>query len=287
MEMEEAEQSADRSNRRNVTIGLRAPGDFTVDDSVPVQQDSFGADIPMFGGYRPIPSTASPPPAAAEPRMMRLESVQPVSVNLIGFSDRHRLSKGSIGDELATWQVRVVRAKWFDIAEWAAFLTVVGCGLAMLRGSRKCKARFVFLTVIVGTILVLIPNLELWSDVINAAVFAVLTVVLPIYLLIAFGGALHRWFARWFERLPLGKRAIAIAAIIVLALTCLFTLRAMAEEVQRSQETEVRSRESGEQEFQTDFGIYVKRVEIGRFRISVPSPFGGGLGWGWGDVPVV
>ena len=37
----------------NVTVGLRAPGDFTVDASIPIQQDSLGLAIPMFGGYNP------------------------------------------------------------------------------------------------------------------------------------------------------------------------------------------------------------------------------------------
>ena len=37
----------------NVTIGLRAPGEFTVDASIPLYQDSFGLAIPSFGGYNP------------------------------------------------------------------------------------------------------------------------------------------------------------------------------------------------------------------------------------------
>jgi len=37
----------------NVTVGLRAPGDFTVDASIPFQQDSFNLAIPAFGGYNP------------------------------------------------------------------------------------------------------------------------------------------------------------------------------------------------------------------------------------------
>jgi len=219
-----------RSGR--VTVGLGAPGDFNTDDSVPVQQDSFGAPVTMFGSTAYPTSAPPPPPPTAEPRIMRLESVQPVSVNLIGFSDRQRLSRGSIGDELATLQVRVVRSTWFAIAEWGMFCTFLGMGLAMLRGSRQCRTRFVLLTVLAGTILVLIPGLELFGDAINAAVFAVLTVVLPVYLLIAFGGVLHRWLARFTMK----KHVVAIVAIIVIALTCLFALRAMAGDEQRSQE---------------------------------------------------
>jgi len=37
----------------NVIVGLRAPGDFTLDASVPVYQDSFGIAIPAFGGFNP------------------------------------------------------------------------------------------------------------------------------------------------------------------------------------------------------------------------------------------
>jgi len=37
----------------NVTVGLRAPGVFNFDASVPITQDSFGLAIPAFGGYNP------------------------------------------------------------------------------------------------------------------------------------------------------------------------------------------------------------------------------------------
>ena len=37
----------------NVTVGLQTPGNFTLDASIPLQQDSFGIAIPAFGGYNP------------------------------------------------------------------------------------------------------------------------------------------------------------------------------------------------------------------------------------------
>ena len=45
--------STTSSRGNNVVIGLRAPGDFTVDASIPMYQDSFGIAIPSFGGYNP------------------------------------------------------------------------------------------------------------------------------------------------------------------------------------------------------------------------------------------
>ena len=41
------------SKGNNVVVGLRAPGDFTVDASIPLYQDSFGIAIPTFGSYNP------------------------------------------------------------------------------------------------------------------------------------------------------------------------------------------------------------------------------------------
>jgi len=41
------------SRGNNVVVGLRAPGEFSVDASVPLYQDSFGLAIPTFGGYNP------------------------------------------------------------------------------------------------------------------------------------------------------------------------------------------------------------------------------------------
>ena len=41
------------SRGNNVTVGLRAPGEFTVDASIPIYQDSFGIAVPSFGGYNP------------------------------------------------------------------------------------------------------------------------------------------------------------------------------------------------------------------------------------------
>jgi general secretion pathway protein D len=45
--------AATTSRGNNVTVGLRAPGEFTVDASIPIYQDSFGIAIPTFGGYNP------------------------------------------------------------------------------------------------------------------------------------------------------------------------------------------------------------------------------------------
>jgi len=41
------------SKGNNVVIGLRAPGEFTLDASIPFYQDSFGLAVPAFGGYNP------------------------------------------------------------------------------------------------------------------------------------------------------------------------------------------------------------------------------------------
>jgi general secretion pathway protein D len=41
------------SKGNNVVVGLRAPGEFTVDASIPLYQDSFGLAVPTFGGYNP------------------------------------------------------------------------------------------------------------------------------------------------------------------------------------------------------------------------------------------
>ena len=130
------------------------------------------------------------------PQILRLESVQPVAVNLVSINSRERMTIDSVGNGLATVQVRVVNAKWLDIAAWTTFFAFIGAGVLMLRQSGRCKARFLFLTILVGTVLVLIPGIELFGEVINSAVWAVLAVVLPVYLLVAFGGWSHRQWAR-------------------------------------------------------------------------------------------
>ena len=47
------QETTTTSKGNNVIVGLRAPGEFTVDASIPIYQDSFGIAIPSFGGYNP------------------------------------------------------------------------------------------------------------------------------------------------------------------------------------------------------------------------------------------
>lgn len=128
-------------------------------------------------------------------RGKRLETVQPVSIQIQAPNGRTEITMiESIGEHgYSTMQLRLVDSGFLVYFAKAIFLFFVLCGFYMLREKcAKYKWRFAFIVIGVGTLLVLFPGLETFAPLFNAAVYAVVLVVVPVYILSCFFGCIRK-----------------------------------------------------------------------------------------------
>ncbi|MGL6195113.1 MAG: hypothetical protein ACRC2T_09870, partial [Thermoguttaceae bacterium] len=121
-------------------------------------------------------------------RGKRLNSVQPVSIVVkseLGSSNMIGVKQIGLGNTDATkLRVELVGKKFASTSVIIAWVLTILVGLIFIPLSTGKKACLVFCTAILGTILVLIPGLEVYSNTVNAVVYAMFVVVVPMFLIV-------------------------------------------------------------------------------------------------------
>ncbi|MDR1480890.1 MAG: hypothetical protein LBJ00_18350 [Planctomycetaceae bacterium] len=130
---------------------------------------------PQFTFGRQIHDTITTDATQMNKRIIRLKSVQPVTV-VIDHDLYPETDYSLIGTKnIQEIPVKLLYAANRDLWGWAVYCTVLLVGLLFIKLERVWKARFVFGVLIVGTILVFVPHLDALTTIFNAAVYASLT----------------------------------------------------------------------------------------------------------------
>ncbi|NUQ63983.1 MAG: hypothetical protein HUU20_16010, partial [Pirellulales bacterium] len=163
------------------------------------------------------PSAAQPaPPASQKPSPLqdRLRGVRSLKIDLEQSSETADVAEfQSLGSEPRLVLALANRPR-FETLGWALTFLVVLIGFALTDRSALAKTTWILLVLLLGTLIPLVPGLELVAGPANMAVYAAALLV-PFYLAIG----VIRWFGRLFRR-RVTRPAVAAAAI-TLAVLCI------------------------------------------------------------------